>query len=193
VRNRIALTTALAVSGIIASFFVVLSSSPVASAGDTTHHSARSSQSTLLSNLELALFAAPVSLQPATPVATPAPAPVPVSTPAPTPATPAPTPAPVPAPTPAAAPVATPVAAGSDATSTATADWDCIRVHESGDRYNDPSAPSGAYGILLSTWQSFGYSGWPYQAAPAVQDALALRLYAEGGFSPWSSRYACGV
>jgi muramidase (phage lysozyme) len=97
---------------------------------------------------------------------------------------------------PVAAPVATPApvaSGGGDSTSTDTADWNCIRVHESGDRYNDPSAPSGAYGILESTWQSFGYSGWPYQADPAVQDALALRLYAEGGFSPWSSRYACGV
>ncbi|HEY3845054.1 MAG TPA: hypothetical protein VGL48_17545 [Acidimicrobiales bacterium] len=69
----------------------------------------------------------------------------------------------------------------------------CIRIHESGDRYNDPSEPSGAYGILLSTWQSFGYSGWPYEAAPAVQDALALRLYSMYGFHPWSSRYACGL
>ena len=81
----------------------------------------------------------------------------------------------------------------TDANSVYTADWMCIRIHESGNRYNDPAEPSGAYGILLSTWRSFGFSGWPYQAAPAVQDALALRLYAEYGFHPWSSRFACGL
>jgi muramidase (phage lysozyme) len=81
----------------------------------------------------------------------------------------------------------------TDATSTATPDWQCIRIHESGDRYNDPSAPSGAYGIVPVTWASYGYSGWPYEAPPAVQDALALRLYNEYGWQPWSSRYACGL
>jgi hypothetical protein len=81
----------------------------------------------------------------------------------------------------------------TDATSTATTDWQCIRVHESGDEYNDPGRPSGAYGILVETWRSFGYSGWPYEAAPAVQDALALRLYAEYGWQPWSTRYVCGL
>ena len=75
----------------------------------------------------------------------------------------------------------------TDATSTATTDWQCIRVHESGDEYNDAARPSGAYGILVETWRSFGYSGWPYEAAPAVQDALALRLYAEYGWQPWST------
>jgi hypothetical protein len=90
----------------------------------------------------------------------------------------------------AAAPVVAPT---TDASSVYTADWMCIRVHESGNRYNDPAEPSGAYGILLSTWRSFGFSGWPYQASPIVQDALALRLYNEYGFHPWSSRFACGL
>ncbi len=81
----------------------------------------------------------------------------------------------------------------NDSNSTNTADWQCIRVHESGNRYNDPSAPSGAYGIELSTWRAYGFNGWPYQAAPALQDALALRLYNEYGWAPWSSRYACGL
>jgi hypothetical protein len=81
----------------------------------------------------------------------------------------------------------------TDATSTDTTDWQCIRVEESGDRYNDPSAPSGAYGILGSTWASYGYAGWPYQADPSTQDALALLLYSQYGWAPWSSRYACGL
>jgi Transglycosylase-like domain len=95
-------------------------------------------------------------------------------------------------PVPGAAPPVAPVV-DTDANSVDTPDWQCIRVHESGDNYNDPNMPSGAYGILISTWQSFGYSGWPYQAAPATQDALALRLHSEYGFDPWSSRYACGL
>ena len=94
-------------------------------------------------------------------------------------------------PAPPAAPV--PPVVETDANSVATADWQCIRMRESGDNYNNPNMPSGAYGILISTWQSFGYSGWPYQAAPAVQDALALRLHSEYGFNPWSSRFACGL
>lgn len=92
------------------------------------------------------------------------------------------TPAPAPAPPP-----------PTDATSTDTADWACIRVHESGDRYNSANAPSGAYGIIQVTWHSFGYGGWPYEASSATQDALALRLYNEYGWQPWSTRFVCGL
>ena len=81
----------------------------------------------------------------------------------------------------------------TDATSTDTADWACIRVRESGDEYNNPAEPSGAYGILLVTWESNGYSGWPYEASAATQNALALKLYNEYGWQPWSSRFACGL
>jgi hypothetical protein len=81
----------------------------------------------------------------------------------------------------------------TDATSVATADWQCIRVHESGDRYNSVAAPSGAYGIIQVTWHSFGQPGWPYEAPAAVQDALALRLYSLYGWHPWGSRWACGL
>lgn len=97
-----------------------------------------------------------------------------------------------PPPTPPSPPPPPPVPV-TDATSTNTADWQCIRVHESGDAYNDPSRPSGAYGIELVTWESNGYSGWPYEAPPAVQDALALKLYNEYGWVPWSTRFACGL
>ena len=97
------------------------------------------------------------------------------------------------APPPSAAPVALPPPPLTDSTSTATSDWQCIRVHESGDRYNSPSAPAGAYGIVASTWSSFGMSGWPYEASAATQDALALELYNRYGWSPWSTRYACGL
>jgi hypothetical protein len=46
---------------------------------------------------------------------------------------------------------------------------------------------------LISTWRSFGLSGWPYQAAASQQDQVALELYARYGFQPWSSRFACGL
>jgi hypothetical protein len=94
-----------------------------------------------------------------------------------------------------APPVVTPTTTPpvTDANSVATADWACIRMHESGDRYNSPAAPSGAYGILISTWRSFGLSGWPYEAPASQQDEVALELYARYGFQPWSSRYACGL
>ena len=81
----------------------------------------------------------------------------------------------------------------TDATSIDTADWACIRVHESGNQYNSPNAPSGAYGIIEQTWHAYGYPGWPYEAPAAVQDALALRLYNEYGWHPWGSRWACGL
>ncbi len=81
----------------------------------------------------------------------------------------------------------------SDATSTGTSDWSCIRNAESGDVYNSPSEPQGAYGILDSTWQSLGYSGSPYEASSSVQDAAALQLYHQYGWQPWGTRYTCGL
>ncbi|HEY2563978.1 MAG TPA: hypothetical protein VGI44_09725 [Acidimicrobiales bacterium] len=82
---------------------------------------------------------------------------------------------------------------GSDATSTNTADWGCIREHESGDQYNNPSEPSGAYGILESTASEEGLP-WPVSSAsPAAQDAAALDLYAKYGWSPWSTAPGCGL
>jgi hypothetical protein len=90
-------------------------------------------------------------------------------------------------------PLPAPPVVQTDANSPYTRDWMCIRIHESGNQYNDPAEPSGAYGILYSTWHAFGYSGWPYQAAPVVQDHLALVLYSLYGFHPWSSRFACGL
>jgi hypothetical protein len=103
---------------------------------------------------------------------------------------PRPAPPPPPARPPAVAVVYTPM---TDATSTGTADWACIRLHESGDRYNTPTAPSGAYGILQSTWLALGYSGWPFQASATVQDQAALRLFGMYGWTPWSTKTVCGL
>ena len=91
----------------------------------------------------------------------------------------------------------------SDATSTTTRDWQCIRDHESGDNYaeNTGNGYSGAYQFAPSTWNEAvsgaGYpqdaNGWAYEAPPSVQNAAALWLYNRDGWSPWSTRYVCGL
>jgi len=80
----------------------------------------------------------------------------------------------------------------TDATSTDTADWACIRMRESGTLQQRGRAV-GCLRIVEGTWESYGNSGWPYEAPAASQDALALRLYNEYGWAPWSSRFACGL
>jgi hypothetical protein len=81
---------------------------------------------------------------------------------------------------------------GSDATSTNTPDWTCIRQHESGGNYTEGGG--GAYQFELGTWESLTGLSTPAQdAPPSVQDAAALRLFAERGWEPWTTRYACGL
>jgi len=85
-----------------------------------------------------------------------------------------------------------PAAGGSDATSTNTADWACIRQHESGGNYSEGGG--GAYQFEFGTWNSL--TGLPAPAQdypPSVQDGAALKLYAERGFEPWTTRYVCGL
>ncbi len=192
-RIRIALTTAIAViTGLTTGIFTLGTRQAASAQGTTTHAPLRAT----LSNAALAGFSIPETVPVVTTTTTPptTTASKPVVTkprlleaPKSTIVTTAPS---VTATPPVAPPAPVPV---TDANSVATADWQCIRVHESGDRYNSPSAPSGAYGILISTWRSFGLSGWPYQAPASVQDHVALELYARYGFRPWSSRFACGL
>jgi hypothetical protein len=92
------------------------------------------------------------------------------------------------------APAPVPVAAGaaSDATSTDTPDWACIRAHESGDNYAEGGG--GAYQFALGTWEGLTGLGTPAEdSPPAVQDAAALKLYAQRGWEPWTTRYVCGL
>ena len=211
-RIRIALTTALAVIAGLTTGIFTLGARPAASAQGTTSGRTDVAHAKLPTSA-LAGFAIPLTIPVVTTTTTSSPAPsTTTTTTAPPKAKPAivtvpkattPMVAPatiaVPAVAPVAAPAVAPVAAPAvavpvtDATSVATADWMCIRVHESGDAYNSAAAPSGAYGILISTWRSFGLSGWPYQAPASLQDHVALELYARYGFHPWSSRYACGL
>ena len=85
-----------------------------------------------------------------------------------------------------------PAPGGSDATSTNTPHWACIRAHESGGNY--AVGNGGAYQFELGTWR--GLTGLPLPAQdypPSVQDAAALKLYAERGWEPWTTRFVCGL
>ena len=96
------------------------------------------------------------------------------------------------APAPVAAPAPAPASGSSDATSTNTADWACIREHESGDDYAEGNG--GAYQFGLGTWQALTGLPSPAEDYPAsVQDAAALQLFAQRGWEPWTTRYACGL
>jgi Transglycosylase-like domain len=184
VRFRIALTTIVVVTGMTTGIFELSNIPQAAPARIAAHpvaHTQHDASGTTLTNTALAGFAVPLMVHSTSGLAVEFDSGHVV---------PADTPAPAPAPVPAPAPPPVPV---TDANSVATPDWECIRDHESGDEYNDPARPSGAYGILLETWHSFGYSGWPYQAPAAVQDHLALELYSLYGFDPWSTRYVCGL
>jgi hypothetical protein len=185
VRIRIALTTAIAViAGMTTGIFTLSISHQPASALAGTHQATHTTATTVLSHTALSAFAIRKAVATTTPTTTP------VATPTTTPTT---TPPVTPTTTPTTTPPVVSPPPVTDANSVDTADWACIRVHESGDQYNSPAAPSGAYGILISTWRAFGYSGWPYEAPASVQDKVALELYARFGWQPWSSRFACGL
>ncbi len=66
-------------------------------------------------------------------------------------------------------------------------DWQRLRECESGNNYsiNTGNGYYGAYQFDLSTWRSVGGTGYPHQASPATQDALALALWQQRGWSPW--------
>lgn len=65
-----------------------------------------------------------------------------------------------------------------DARTTNTLDWSCIRNAESHDHYHQPT---GAYGLMYSTWWMLGYTGIPGEAPVWLQDRAALRLFAMNG------------
>jgi hypothetical protein len=73
--------------------------------------------------------------------------------------------------------------------------WACIRFHESGGNYatNTGNGYYGAYQFSESTWLGVGGTGYPNQAPPAVQDAMAQRLQQRSGWGQWSTYSMCGV
>lgn len=82
----------------------------------------------------------------------------------------------------------------SAATSDASSILAKIKYCESTNNYqaqNPSSTASGAYQFLDTTWHGLGYSGRAKDAAPAVQDQAALKLYSQAGTSPWVSSQPC--
>ncbi|HVC26393.1 MAG TPA: transglycosylase family protein [Acidimicrobiales bacterium] len=75
-----------------------------------------------------------------------------------------------------------PIASGSIAQ-----DFAGIRDCESSDDYSLDTGNGyyGAYQFSLGTWEGLGGSGLPSSALPAVQDALAYKLYLASGWGPW--------
>lgn len=67
--------------------------------------------------------------------------------------------------------------------------WYKLRMCESGGNYqrNSGNGYYGAYQFDLSTWQSNGGSGYPHQATPEMQDAVAKRVQSIRGWGPWPS------
>ena len=116
------------------------------------------------------VVATPVTTAPATTVPAPT-APV-------APATP---------PTPVAPPAAPVAPAPAGPTSPSPAVWAELRECESGDNYTIDTGNGfyGAYQFAEPTWLGLGYSGFPNQAPPAVQDQAAQRLQAMDGWGPW--------
>lgn len=65
--------------------------------------------------------------------------------------------------------------------------WVALRQCESGGDYttNTGNGFYGAYQFDTRTWHGLGYDGLPSEAAPAVQDEAAQRLYDQRGAQPW--------
>jgi hypothetical protein len=62
-----------------------------------------------------------------------------------------------------------------------------LRMCESSDNYQVDTGNGyyGAYQFDEETWLGLGYSGYPDDASPAVQDQAAERLQAQRGWEPW--------
>ena len=109
--------------------------------------------------------------------------------PPPTPQAPPPVAVSVPAPTTTA--TSAPPTAPVDPPSSPGGIWACIREKESGNNYRAPGG--GAYQFQLATWQSLGGTGLPEDAAPWVQDEMAIKLQQRSGWSQWATAAACGA
>ena len=68
--------------------------------------------------------------------------------------------------------------------------WTCIRQLESSNNYRTPGG--GAYQFKNGTWEDLGGTGRPEDADPATQDAMAMKLYQQRGWQPWTTAPRCG-
>ena len=103
-----------------------------------------------------------------------------------------PTPKPTPAPTPPPAPVAAAPAPAPQRVVTYDGDsvWDDLAKCESGGNWaiNTGNGYYGGLQFSLPTWQGYGgaeFAAYPHEATRAEQIAVAERLRAARGFSPW--------
>ena len=85
------------------------------------------------------------------------------------------------------APRVAPAPAATAAAAAAGDVWAKLRQCESGGRYDIDTGNGfyGAYQFMLSTWRGLGYSGYPHEAPPAVQDEAAQKLQARSGWGQW--------
>ena len=65
--------------------------------------------------------------------------------------------------------------------------WLALRECESHNRYdlNTGNGYYGAYQFKVGTWQNLGFSGYPHEATPTVQDEAARVLQAKLGWGQW--------
>ncbi len=65
--------------------------------------------------------------------------------------------------------------------------WLELRQCESGDNYSLDTGNGyyGAYQFSLGTWEALGFSGFPSDASPAVQDQAAEELLSASGWGAW--------
>jgi hypothetical protein len=62
-----------------------------------------------------------------------------------------------------------------------------LRMCESGGNYaiNTGNGYSGAYQFATGTWNSLGFGGQPFEAAPWIQDQAVIKLWQQQGWAPW--------
>jgi hypothetical protein len=62
-----------------------------------------------------------------------------------------------------------------------------LRMCESGGNYaiNTGNGYSGAYQFAAGTWNSLGFGGMPYEAAPWIQDQAVTKLWQSQRWAPW--------
>ena len=85
-----------------------------------------------------------------------------------------------------------PITSGTSSGAFTATWWRCVINPESGGNFNDTS---GGYGILVSTWHSYGMSGVPGDYSQSAQAGVAMQIYdANGGFGPgaWNNAANCG-
>lgn len=65
--------------------------------------------------------------------------------------------------------------------------WAALRKCESDANYraNTGNGYYGAYQFAVGTWRKLGYTGFPHEASPAIQDEAARRLQAKSGWGQW--------